>query len=108
MGLVKIRTHFNARGIDKTNMKSKHESSRSNKIYGRVFSTAKYHHLLGFFLRIVGICFGGAYIGTALANPISTEILSDDGVYGRWPFVFYVFGILGCLWGEWTFSFWPR
>eukprot|EP01061_Rhynchopus_euleeides_P001435 TRINITY_DN11013_c0_g2_i3.p1 TRINITY_DN11013_c0_g2~~TRINITY_DN11013_c0_g2_i3.p1 ORF type:complete len:531 (+),score=183.03 TRINITY_DN11013_c0_g2_i3:48-1595(+) len=44
----------------------------------------------------------GAYLGTAIAFPISGIIIDihkdADDVSTTWPWVFYVFGILGCVW----------
>jgi MFS family permease len=47
----------------------------------------------------VGLGAGGAYIGTALAFPVcSTLVTSSIPVIGRWPGMFYLFGMLTLVW----------
>ena len=44
----------------------------------------------------------GAYLGNAIAFPISGFIIDlhkdEDDISTTWPWVFYVFGIAGCVW----------
>ncbi|GFY74558.1 putative inorganic phosphate cotransporter, partial [Trichonephila inaurata madagascariensis] len=47
--------------------------------------------------RIVVFIYTGGNIGTVFTLGIS-GILSNSGFLGGWPSMFYVFGILGCVW----------
>jgi hypothetical protein len=56
-------------------------------------------YLLFFFFQICvlfdRLClFAGAFLGTAITMPLTGWIIERWG----WPMVFYVFGILGCVW----------
>ncbi|XP_077990261.1 sialin-like [Glandiceps talaboti] len=47
--------------------------------------------------RLGAFTYAGAQFGTVLSLPISGW-LCDSDFLGGWPSVFYVFGVLGCLW----------
>ncbi|KAG8177586.1 hypothetical protein JTE90_028307 [Oedothorax gibbosus] len=47
--------------------------------------------------RITTVIFMGCPIGTVLTLAIS-GVLCDSGFLGGWPSVFYLFGVIGCLW----------
>lgn len=42
-------------------------------------------------------CFIGAQFGTIISMPLS-GLLATYGFDGGWPSIFYVFGIVGCIW----------
>lgn len=51
---------------------------------------------------MVSFCCSGAYVGNALAMPITGAIIGIkkdvSGISSTWPCAFYLFGVLGCLW----------
>eukprot|EP01119_Soliformovum_irregulare_P021509 TRINITY_DN7174_c0_g2_i2.p1 TRINITY_DN7174_c0_g2~~TRINITY_DN7174_c0_g2_i2.p1 ORF type:complete len:390 (-),score=81.92 TRINITY_DN7174_c0_g2_i2:104-1273(-) len=47
--------------------------------------------------RMGTLVYGGAYLGTIVAFPVSGLLASSDFL-GGWPSVFYVFGVVGCIW----------
>ncbi|XP_076083719.1 sialin-like isoform X3 [Mytilus galloprovincialis] len=47
--------------------------------------------------KLAGFSYAGAQLGTVIAMPIC-GILADSNFLGGWPSVFYVFGVLGCVW----------
>lgn len=47
--------------------------------------------------KLAGFTYAGAQLGTVVSMPIS-GILCDSDFLGGWPSVFYIFGVLGCLW----------
>ncbi|XP_063407956.1 sialin-like isoform X3 [Mytilus trossulus] len=47
--------------------------------------------------KLAGFSYAGAQLGTVIAMPIC-GILADSDFLGGWPSVFYVFGVLGCVW----------
>lgn len=51
---------------------------------------------------MVSFCCSGAYVGNALAMPISGAIIGIkkdvSGLSSTWPYAFYTFGAWGCLW----------
>ena len=50
---------------------------------------------------VVSIIHVGSGTGVVVAMMLS-EVLCDHGFAGGWPSVFYVFGMIGCLWsGAW-------
>eukprot|EP00054_Salpingoeca_dolichothecata_P009968 m.56136 g.56136 ORF g.56136 m.56136 type:complete len:506 (+) comp18714_c0_seq2:100-1617(+) len=51
--------------------------------------------------RLCALSYSGAYLGTVFSLPIS-GYLAGSHFLGGWPSVFYVFGVVGCLW----FVFW--
>jgi ACS family sodium-dependent inorganic phosphate cotransporter-like MFS transporter 5 len=51
--------------------------------------------------KLPAISYAGCFVGTPFAFILS-GILADSNFMGGWPSVFYVFGILGCIW----FVFW--
>ncbi len=54
----------------------------------------------------VGLGLGGAYIGTAIAFPVcSTLAATSLVVIGRWPGMFYLFGMLTVVWAVAWFAF---
>ncbi|XP_042857342.1 sialin-like [Penaeus japonicus] len=48
--------------------------------------------------KFTTLVFSGAQFGTVVTMPVSGW-LCDSGFLGGWPSVFYVFGVLGALWG---------
>lgn len=50
--------------------------------------------------RLSTLCYGGSYLGTVLAFPVSGELASTPSL--GWPYIFYIFGAAGVLW----FLFW--
>lgn len=50
--------------------------------------------------RLSTLCYGGCYIGTVLAFPISSIIAASPKL--GWPFIFYIFGGISVIW----FFFW--
>ena len=55
--------------------------------------------------RIVAVCFSGAQLGTAVAFPLAAYISTSGAGAGHnnsltsgWPGVFYIFGLIGCVW----------
>ncbi|GFX74618.1 hypothetical protein TNCV_1158351 [Trichonephila clavipes] len=51
--------------------------------------------------RLLSICTIGQHVGTIITMPTSGFLIQYN-VGGGWPSVFYLFGIIGCLW----FLFW--
>ncbi|GIX95909.1 hypothetical protein CDAR_231441 [Caerostris darwini] len=51
--------------------------------------------------RLLSICTIGQHVGTIITMPTSGFLIQYD-VGGGWPSVFYLFGMIGCLW----FVFW--
>uniref|UniRef100_A0A0B7A1X2 Sialin n=1 Tax=Arion vulgaris TaxID=1028688 RepID=A0A0B7A1X2_9EUPU len=47
--------------------------------------------------KLVSFTYAGAQLGTVFSMPISGLLCASDFA-GGWPSVFYVFGILGCVW----------
>ncbi|KFM77915.1 Sialin, partial [Stegodyphus mimosarum] len=50
---------------------------------------------------LLALCIMGDHVGTVLSMPLA-GYLCENGFAGGWPSVFYVLGILGCIW----FIFW--
>ncbi|KAL3889635.1 hypothetical protein ACJMK2_001971 [Sinanodonta woodiana] len=47
--------------------------------------------------KLTAFTYAGSQLGTVFAEPIS-GLLCNSEFLGGWPSVFYVFGVLGCLW----------
>ena len=61
------------------------------------WSTPKYHSV------VVSVIFTGTNVGIVLGMLVS-GVLSDYGFASGWPSVFYVFGMVGCVWSAaWFF-----
>lgn len=54
--------------------------------------------------RMGAAVYAGAQFGTVISMPLS-GLLSDSTFIGGWPSIFYVFGLIGCVWSL-AFIFW--
>lgn len=50
--------------------------------------------------QLVAFSYAGIHFGSFISIPVS-GILINNGVFGGWPSVFYIFGTIGCIW--WAF-----
>ena len=54
---------------------------------------------------MVGLACGGAYFGTAIAFPICSSLVASTApVIGRWPGMFYLFGVMTLFWAVGWFA----